>query len=63
MQALIEEKKARPYDEAVALLVKLRDLAVFQNRLAEFEACLSSLQAQYAGRPAFQERLRKAGLV
>jgi hypothetical protein len=63
VQALIEEKKARPYDGAVALLVKLRDLAVFQNRLAEFEARLSSLQAQYAGRPTFQERLRKAGLV
>lgn len=63
VQALIEEKKARPYDEAVALLVKLRDLAVFQDRLAEFEARLSSLQTQYAGRPAFQERLRKAGLV
>jgi hypothetical protein len=63
VQALIEEKKARPYDEAVALLVKLRDLAMLQNRLAEFEACLNSLQAQYAVRPAFQERLRKAGLV
>ena len=63
VQALIEEKKARPYDGAVALLVKLRDLAVFQNRLAEFEVRLSSLQAQYAGRPAFQERLRKAGLM
>jgi len=63
IQALIEEKKARPYDDAVALLVKLRDLAVFQDRLAEFEARLSSLQTQYAGRPAFQERLRKAGLV
>ena len=55
--------EARPYDEAVALLAKLRDLAVSQNRLAEFGARLSSLQAQYAGRPAFQERLRKAGLV
>jgi hypothetical protein len=63
VQALIEEKKARPYDEAVALLVRLRDVAVFQDRLAEFEARLSSLQAQYAGRPAFQERLRKVGLV
>ena len=38
-----------------------RDLAGFQNRLAEFEARLSSLQAQYAGRPAFQERLRRRG--
>ena len=63
VQALIEEKKARPYDEAVALLVKLRDLAVFQNRLPEFQARMTALQAQYAGRPAFQERLRKAGLV
>ena len=63
VQALIEEKKARPYDDAVALLVKLRDLAAFQDRLAEFEARLSSLQTQYAGRPAFQERLRKARLV
>ena len=63
VQALIEEKKARPYDEAVALLVKLRDLAVFQNRLAEFQAKMTDLQAQYASRPAFQERLRKAKLA
>ena len=53
--------EARPYDEAVALLAKPRDLAVSQNRLAEFEARLSSLQAQYAGLPAFQERLRRRG--
>ncbi len=63
VQALLEEKKARPYDEAVALLVKLRDLAVFQGRLPEFQARLAALQAQYANRPAFQERLRRAKLV
>ena len=63
VQALIEEKKARPYDEAVALLVQLRDLAVFQDRLPEFETRLAALQAHYANRPAFQERLRKASLV
>jgi hypothetical protein len=63
VQALIEEKKARPYDEAVALLVKLRDLAIFQDRLPEFQARLATLQAQYANRPAFQERLRKAKLT
>lgn len=62
-QALIEEKKARPYDDAVALLVKLRDLAIFQDRPAEFQTRLASLQAQYTNRPAFQERLRKVGLV
>jgi hypothetical protein len=61
--ALVDQKRARPYDEAVALLVKLRDLAVFQNRLPAFQARLATLQAQYADRPAFQERLRKAGLL
>jgi hypothetical protein len=63
VQALIEEKKARPYDEAVALLVKLRDLAVFQNQLPEFQTKMADLQARYASRPAFQERLRKARLA
>ena len=63
VQALIEEKKARPYDEAVALLVRLRDLAVFQDRLPEFQARMAALQAQYISRPAFQERLRQARLV
>jgi len=61
--ALIEEKKARPYDEAVALLVKPRDLAVFQDRLPEFETRLAALQEHYTNRPALQERLRKARLV
>jgi hypothetical protein len=61
-QALIEQKHAHAYDEAVALLVKLRDLAVLQKRLPEFQTQLAALSAQYANRPAFQERLRKAGL-
>lgn len=61
--ALVEEKKARPYDDAVALLVRLRDLAIFQGRLPEFQTRLADIQTQYASRPAFQERLRKAGLI
>lgn len=63
VQALIEEKKATSYDEAVALLVKLHDLAVFQKQLPEFQARAAALQAQYSKRSAFQERLRKAQLV
>ena len=62
-EALVEQKQARAYDEAVALLVKLRDLAAFQDRLPDFQARIAALQAQYAGRPAFQERLRKARLI
>jgi len=56
------DRMPRPYKEAVPLLVKLRDLAAFQNRLPEFQARIAALQAQYASRPAFQERLHKAGL-
>jgi hypothetical protein len=55
VQALIEEKKARLYDETVALLVKLRDLAIFQDRLPAFQTRLTALQARYASRPAFQK--------
>jgi hypothetical protein len=51
------------YDEAVALLVRLRDLAAFQDRLPDFQARIAALQTQYAGRPAFQARLGKAGLI
>jgi hypothetical protein len=62
-QAAIEQKQARPCDEAATLLNQLRDLAVFQDRLPEFQARLTALQAQYAHRPALQERLHNAGLV
>jgi hypothetical protein len=63
VQGLIEEKKVRAYDKAVALLVNLQDLAVFQEQLPEFRTRLAALQARYTSRPALQERLRKAGLI
>ncbi len=61
--ALTEQKQSRPYDEAVALLGKLRDLAEFQDDLPAFQTKLASLRAQYARRPGLQDRLRKAGLA
>ncbi|MBK8050886.1 MAG: hypothetical protein IPK16_29565 [Anaerolineales bacterium] len=63
VERLLEEKTARAYDEALALLVKLRDLAVFQHQLPEFKTRLDALKARYAKRTAFQERLRKARLA
>jgi hypothetical protein len=62
-ERLIEQKQAKPYDEAVALLVNLRDLAKYQRRLPAYEARLSTLASRYAGRPALMERLRRAGLA
>ena len=61
--ALIEEKKAASYDKALALLVKLHDLAVYQDRLPDFQTQVAGLQERYANRPALRERLQRAGLI
>jgi hypothetical protein len=61
--ALIEEKKAASYDKAVALLVKLRDLADYQGHVADFQTRVADLQERYANRPALRDRLQQARLV
>jgi hypothetical protein len=60
---LIELKQAQPYAEAVKHLVNLRDLAVSQGTLAEFQARIKSLQKRYATRSGLLTRLQKAGLL
>jgi hypothetical protein len=60
--ALIEEKKSASYDKAVALLVKLRDLADYQGRTADFQTRVADLQERYANRPALCGRLQRARL-
>ena len=60
--ALIEEKKPASYDKAVALLVKLRDLADYQGRLTEFQTQVAGLQERYTNRPALRDRLQRARL-
>ncbi len=62
VDALIQRKQAPYYDQATVLLVKLHDLAVYNDKMPEFASRLRQLCAQYANRPAFQERLREAGL-
>jgi hypothetical protein len=61
--ALIEEKKAASYNKAVALLVKLRDLADYQGRVTDFQTRVAGLQERYANRPALRERLQRARLI
>jgi hypothetical protein len=60
---LIELKQAQPYAEAVNHLVDLRDLAVSQGNLAEFQTRIASLQKRYATRSGLLTRLQKAGLL
>lgn len=62
VESLIEEKKAKPYDEAVRLLVKLRDLAKHQGNEAVFQERLNDIHEKYSRRPALLDRLGKAGL-
>jgi len=63
VHALIEKKNASAYKEAVALLVRLRDLAAYQARLADFQTRLADLMAKYSQRPALRERLLAARLT
>lgn len=60
---LIEAKKTRTYDDAVALLIELRDLAVYQQRTADFQARVNDIYRRYPNRPALISRLKQAGLV
>ncbi len=61
--ALIEEKKAQPYDQATKLLVDLRDLAARRQQWSTFQARLDKLVSTYGNRSALLRRLRAAGLA
>ena len=61
--ALIEEKKAKPYEQAVVLLVDLRDLADHLGETSRFKAQLSAIQNKYSTRHGLLRRLREAGLI
>ncbi|MEM7127259.1 MAG: hypothetical protein AAF702_13085 [Chloroflexota bacterium] len=62
VQRLIEEGQARPYEEAVALLVQLRDLAIHRNEPGSFEQRMSGLRQTYRRRSALIRRFDNAQL-
>lgn len=61
--ALIERKQGTPYDEAVALLVELRELAVHRNQSARFAQQFNELMAKYQSRSSLLDRMREVGLL
>jgi hypothetical protein len=63
VDALIQQDQAKPYDEAVNLLVKLRDLAEYQGQQTVFQARLNRIHDAYSRRSALMWRLRNAGLA
>ncbi|HEY9152127.1 MAG TPA: hypothetical protein VIN60_04520 [Anaerolineales bacterium] len=62
VESLIGQKQAGPYAEATTLLISLRDLAVYQERLAQFDERIAILKNKYANRPSLMERFKHAGL-
>jgi len=56
-------KIASVYDEATALLEKLKQLAEFQDTLDTFRVCLHQLAQKYATRPSLVDRWKKRGWV
>ena len=59
---LIKTKQQKNYDQAVQLLVDLRDAAALRNRTEAFEEYLAGLRGEQARKPAFRQRLDRAGL-
>jgi hypothetical protein len=62
IESLIGQRQARPYDEATKLLVDLRDLAQYQNRLDQFQERFLVISEKCSKRPSLMERFSRAGL-
>jgi hypothetical protein len=60
---LLALRTARGYDDAVAHLAQLRDLAEHQGQRAAFDARLARVIAPYAGSPALLRRLQQQRLT
>ncbi|HJZ48534.1 MAG TPA: hypothetical protein VKE41_15265, partial [Roseiflexaceae bacterium] len=60
---LLARRTASGYDEAVAHLAELRDLAVHRKQRAAFDARLRDVLAPYASSAALQRRLHQKKLV
>ena len=63
VDVFIATKQPGMYDQAVSLLVDLRDVAARSSRTDDFDSQIRRLQAQHARKVSFIDRLRKAGLT
>jgi hypothetical protein len=59
---LIATKQPGRYDEAISLLIDLRDVANRKGKMKEFMARVTLLRNQHEKKPSFLKRLGKAGL-
>lgn len=62
IETLIQRSQAKAYDEAVKQLLKLRELAEFQNTQPDFIQRMSQVRERYQSRHSFIQRLERVGL-
>jgi hypothetical protein len=62
VESLIQHARGNAYKDGVALLLQLRDLAVYHGEESAFEARLAEIYDQHGHRPALVRRLGEAGL-
>ncbi|MCA2552896.1 MAG: hypothetical protein IM466_03885 [Microcystis sp. M04BS1] len=62
VESLVQKAQSKSYDEAVKLLVKLAELAEYQNRFAAFQGRLNQIYEQYSNRSGLKRRLQEVGL-
>jgi hypothetical protein len=63
VESFIGQMQARPYDDAVRLLVELRDLAAYRGEEAVFQERLNHIYEEYSRRSGLLRRLHNAGLL
>ena len=62
MEALIDTKRPKDYDQAITLLADLRDLAARSRREDEFQTRVRELRERHALKVSLLERLNRAGI-
>ena len=60
VESLVQKPQAQTYEQAVKLLVQLRDLANHQNQNAAFQERIAQIYEKYSKRKGLIERMRKA---
>jgi hypothetical protein len=63
VDTLIRTTKPKEYDQAVTLLIDLRDLDQREGRQAEYERRIQRIRDTYPNRPALLQRLDRAALT
>ena len=63
VESLIERMQAKPYDDAVSRLVRLRELAKYQGEEDAFQWRIEQIYEQYSRRTGLLRRMRDAELI